>query len=85
MANNLAYYGFIEPGAFVMERSMLQGIKSRAEGVFGKALIERQPLVDRVVRPFRGVTFQTVWQRIEKLQAKKEPQSKGVEPEVIAS
>ncbi len=85
LVNHLAYYGFVEPGAFVMERSMLQGIKARAEGVFGKALIERQPLVDRVVKPFRGVRLQSVWQRIGKLQAKKEPQPAVVEPEVIAS
>lgn len=36
-ANNALYYGFVEPGAFFMERAMLLGIKARAEGDFGKA------------------------------------------------
>ncbi len=30
-ANKFAYRAFIEPGAFVMERKMLLGIKDRAE------------------------------------------------------
>ncbi|MGQ0603223.1 MAG: hypothetical protein ACT4QE_16185, partial [Anaerolineales bacterium] len=31
LTNNVFYRGFLEPGAFVMERRMLLGIKERAE------------------------------------------------------
>jgi hypothetical protein len=35
--NQIAYRVFLEPGAFIMERKMLLGIKQRAEELAGKS------------------------------------------------
>lgn len=66
LANNVMFYGFIEPGAFFMERSMLLGIKARAEGVFNTKLVEAPAFVDRWPKALRG-KFETVWQRARNL------------------
>ena len=34
--NAVMYRAFLEPGAFLMQRKMLLGIKARAEGAFGE-------------------------------------------------
>ena len=66
LVNNVMFYGFIEPGAFFMERSMLLGIKARAEGVFGKTLVETPDSLNRLPRAWRD-KFETVWRRASNL------------------
>jgi hypothetical protein len=54
LVNNLAYSGFLEPGAFIMERKMLLTLKQRAETtpiVCGRLIDQILPEYE-----FRGVT-----------------------------
>jgi hypothetical protein len=83
LANNVMYYGFVEPGAFFMERSMLLGIKARAEGVFGKALVEAPAFMDRLPNPLRE-KLQTVWRRARNLVPAGTPIAPVAETEVAA-
>jgi hypothetical protein len=82
LANNVMFYGFIEPGAFFMERSMLLGIKARAEGVFGKTLVETPDFMGRLPKALRG-RFETVWQRAKNLVPAGTPITPVAESEVV--
>lgn len=84
LANNVMFYGFIEPGAFFMERSMLLGIKARAEGVFGKKLVEAPVFMDHFPRTLRD-KFETVWQRASNLVPAGTPIAPLTESEVVVA
>ncbi|MEO6061236.1 MAG: hypothetical protein ABIQ99_04775 [Thermoflexales bacterium] len=82
LANNVMFYGFIEPGAFFMERSMLLGIKARAEGVFGKTLVEAPVFNDRLPKALRD-KFETVWQHASNLVPAGTPIAPVAESDVV--
>ena len=84
LANSVMFYGFIEPGAFFMERSMLLGIKARAEGVFGKKRVETPQFMDRLPKALR-VDLQTVWHRASNLVPAGTPIAPVDESEVLVA
>ena len=84
LANNVMFYGFIEPGAFFMERSMLLGIKARAEGVLGKKPVETPHFMDRLPKALRE-NFQTVWHRASNLVPAGTPITPVDESEVLVA
>lgn len=83
LANNIAYFGFVEPGAFFMQRSMLLGIKARAEGVFGRALVDAPTFMDRLPKALRKFKFETVWRRARSLVPAGTPITPVSEAEVV--